>query len=127
MTGFWKQTITPSLSLFASLSTLWCCALPALLVSLGMGAALAGFISAVPWMTALSAHKEALFIGAGLMLVVSSVLQYRGRHAPCPADPLKAKACMRFRALGKWMLVFAWGIYAIGVFFAFFAADIFYG
>ncbi|MGE4313741.1 MAG: hypothetical protein AB7E85_05660 [Pseudobdellovibrionaceae bacterium] len=127
MTGWWKQTLLPSLGLFASLSTLLCCALPALLVSLGMGAALAGFVSAVPWITALSVHKKLLFLGAALMLILASILQYRARHAPCPADPLQAKACMRFRKLGKVTLIFAWIVYGIGFFFAFIAAGLFYG
>ena len=52
--NLYKQTIAPTLSLFSSVGTLLCCALPALLVTLGMGAALAGFVSAVPWITAIS-------------------------------------------------------------------------
>ena len=125
--NLYRQTIAPTLSLFTSLGTLVCCALPALLVTLGMGAALAGFVSAVPWITAISDHKEAVFVGAGVMLALSSLLQWRGRHAPCPADPVKAKACARLRKISWLILGCSILIYAVGFFFAFLAADIFYG
>ena len=124
--SLWQQTILPTLSLFASTGTLLCCALPALLVTLGMGAALAGFVSAVPWITAITDYKLAIFIGAGFMLGLSSVMQWRGRYAPCPADPAKAKACMRLRKISAIITGLSIVIYLIGFFFAFLAADIFY-
>ena len=125
--NLYKQTIAPTLSLFTSVGTLLCCALPALLVTLGMGAALAGFVSAVPWITAISDYKEYVFAGAGIMLAVASFLQWRGRNAPCPADPAKAKACSRLRKVSWFILGFSILIYAIGFFFAFLAADVFFG
>ena len=124
--SLWRQTILPTLSLFASAGTLLCCALPALLVTLGMGAALAGFVSAAPWITAITDYKRAIFIGAGVMLGLSSVMQWRGRYAPCPADPAKAKACMRLRKVSAIITGLSIVIYVVGFFFAFLAADIFY-
>jgi hypothetical protein len=123
----YRQTIAPMLSLFTSVGTLLCCALPALLVTLGMGAALAGFVSAVPWITAVSEYKAYVFVGAGVMLALSAGLQWRGRHAPCPADPLKAKACGRLRKVSWIILGVSVVVYAVGFFFAFLAADLFYG
>lgn len=38
------------LSLFASLGTLVCCALPSLFVLLGLGATLASLLSSAPWL-----------------------------------------------------------------------------
>ena len=125
--SLWRQTILPSLSLFASAGTLICCALPALLVTLGMGAALAGFVGVFPWITALSDYKLWILTGAGLMLAMAATLQCRARHAPCPADPVKAKACMRLRKISWGILIFSILIYLTGFFFAFLAADIFYG
>lgn len=125
--NLYKQTIVPMLSLFTSVGTLLCCALPAMLVTLGMGAALAGFISSVPWITAISDYKKYIFVGAGLMLALSTYLQWRGRNAPCPADPAKAKACSRLRKISWSILVFSILVYLIGFFFAFLAADLFYG
>ncbi len=125
--NMWRQTIAPTLSLFTSTGTLICCALPALLVTLGMGATLAGFVSAVPWVTAISEYKALVFAGAGVMLALSTYLQWRGRNAPCPADPVKAKACARLRKVSWSILIFSILIYFVGFFFAFLAADIFYG
>ena len=124
MSSLWKQTILPGLSLFTSVGTLLCCALPALLVSLGMGAALAGFISAVPWITAISAYQVPLFIVAGLLLAMAGVMQWRARHAPCP-DPAQAKACMRLRMISWIIWAVAAFLYVI-TFFAFVAVYVFF-
>ena len=45
------------LSLFTSLGTLLCCALPSVLVLLGLGATVATVPSSVPWLVKLSHHK----------------------------------------------------------------------
>jgi len=125
--SLWQQTIMPTLSLFTSIGTLLCCALPALLVTLGMGAALAGFVGAVPWITVVSEQKVYVFAGAGVMLALSTLMQWRARNAPCPVDPLKAKACMRLRKASWTILIFSIIVYLVGFFFAFLAADIFFG
>ena len=56
--GLWASLAT----LFASSGTLVCCALPALLVALGAGAALSSLVSAVPQLVWMSENKEALFV-----------------------------------------------------------------
>ena len=127
MNSLYRQTIVPTLSLFTSFGTLICCALPALLVALGMGAALAGLVSAAPWLTVISEYKHYVFVGAGLMLMLSGYLQWRGRNAPCPADVDRAKACSKLRRISWFILGVSVVIYLIGFFFAFLAADIFYG
>ena len=59
------------LSLFASSSTLICCAMPALLVSLGAGATLASLVAIFPKIVWISEHKEVTFLSsAALMLLV---------------------------------------------------------
>ena len=125
--SLWRQTIVPSLSLFTSLGTLVCCALPALLVTLGMGATLAGLISAAPWITAISEYKTAVFAAAGVLLALAAILQWQARNQPCPADPEKAKACARLRRVSWLILGVSVLVYLVGLFFAFFAADIFFG
>ena len=124
--SLWRQTILPSLSLFTSLGTLLCCALPALLVTLGMGAALAGLVGTVPWITAISDYKSIIFVVAGLLILLAATLQWRARHAPCPADPVKAKVCSRLRKLSWLILGMAIFLYVVGFFFAFIAVHIFY-
>jgi hypothetical protein len=108
------------LSVFTSGSTLVCCALPALLVALGAGAALAGLVSAVPQLVWLSEHKLALFSVAGAMLVVAGLVQWRARQAfVCPADPALADACSTTQDMSLWVWWISTAIFCVGAFFAF--------
>lgn len=121
-----RQTLLPVLSLFTSVGTLLCCALPALLVTLGAGAALAGLVSTAPWLVALSKHKAILFGVAGVMLVVAGISRHVARNAPCPVEPEAARACMRLRRTGAWLYRLSVAVYAVGFFFAFVAVEVFY-
>jgi uncharacterized iron-regulated membrane protein len=112
-----------TLTLFSSFGTLLCCALPALLVSIGAGAALASLVSAVPQLVWISEHKIALFIVAGLMLFLSGVSTYLNRRALCPTDPPQAKSCLRVRRISVAVLFVSLAIYATGFYFAFLAVS----
>ncbi len=120
------STLPAFLSLFTSTGTLICCALPAMLVSLGAGAVMAGLVEAVPQITWLGKHKAAVFGVAGVLLALSGAWQWHARSLPCPADKAQADACARARKI-SWIV---WGLsvafYVIGFFFAFLAASIFY-
>ncbi len=113
--GLW----TSVLSVFASSSTLVCCALPALLVALGAGAALSSLVSVFPQVVWLSEHKAGLFVFAGAAMAVSGWLQWRNRSAPCPTDPALRDACLRTRRTSWRLYLFSLAVYAIGVWFAF--------
>jgi len=63
-------------SLFSSFSTLICCALPSVLVLLGMGTAVASLLSAAPWLVSLSRHKIWTFSIAGTLIAASFVVTY---------------------------------------------------
>lgn len=121
-----QQTLLPSLSLFTSVGTLLCCALPALLVTLGAGAALAGLVSTAPWLVALSKYKVITFSVAAVLLVGAGISRYLARNAPCPIEPDAARACARMRRVGAWLYWLSVVVYAIGFFFAFIAAELFY-
>lgn len=110
---------TSVLSLFASAGTLVCCALPALLVALGAGAALSSLVSVFPQVVWLSEHKEGLFVFAGLAMSASGVLQWRNRTAPCPADPVLRSACLRTRRTSLRVYGFSLLVYLVGSWFAF--------
>lgn len=58
-------------SLIGALVATSCCALPTLLVAVGLGGALAGVVSAVPAVTFLSAHKVWVFGIVGALLLAS--------------------------------------------------------
>ncbi len=63
-------------SLFGSFSTLICCALPSVLVLLGMGTAVASILSTAPWLVSLSRHKVWTFSIAGTLIACSFVMTY---------------------------------------------------
>jgi len=109
------------LSLFASTGTLLCCALPSLLVALGLGATMAGLVTAVPQLVWVSQYKGYVFAGSGLMLSLAAYMQYRARNAPCPIDAKQAAACATSRRWSKYILIFSIVIWATGAFFAFLA------
>lgn len=111
------------LTLIASGGTLVCCVLPAVMVALGAGAALAGLVSAVPQLVWLSAHKAAVFGLAAVLLVVSGVLLWRARSLPCPADPALAGACNRLRRVSAVLWSVAAACTAVGAVFAFVLSD----
>lgn len=121
-----RPTLLPLFSLFTSVGTLLCCALPALLVTLGAGAVLAGVVSTVPWLVALSQYKAITFGVAGLMLLAAGVSRYLARNAPCPIEPDAARVCMRLRRVGAWLYWLSVAVYVVGFFFAFIAVEIFY-
>jgi len=100
------------LTLLASTGTLVCCALPIVLVTLGMGAAVASLVSAAPFLVWLSKHKVWVFGFSFLMLAVSGWLLHRGGRR-CPADPALAAACARMRRWNRrvwWGSVAIWGV-----------------
>ena len=126
ISNIFKQFISPSLSLFTSLSTLICCALPTFLVTLGMGASMVSLISLFPWLLVLSEYKIQIFFVAGLLLLISFYLFWKGRNAPCPIDPIQAKMCLKLRFTNLIILIISSTIFIIGFFFAFIAVNIFY-
>lgn len=78
-------------SLFSSFSTLICCALPSVLVLLGMGTTVASLLSAAPWLVSLSRHKIWTFSIAGTLIAASFVVTYAiaprlQRGVVCEAD-----------------------------------------
>ena len=113
--SFWTSVA----SLFATSSTLVCCAIPALLVALGAGAAMSSLVSVFPQVVWLSEHKEGVFVFAGLMMAGSGVLQWRNRNAPCPSDPALKDACQRTRKASFVVYAVSVAFYLIGGWFAF--------
>jgi hypothetical protein len=121
-----KKTILPTLSLFTSLSTLLCCALPALLVTIGAGAALASIVHVTPWLVYLSKYKTYTFLFSALMLILAGYFIYKSRNEPCPIDQEQAMACIRMRKVSLYIYFLSILIFLIGFFFAFVAVKIFY-
>jgi len=114
-----RTIVLELLTILSSFSTLLCCALPALLVSVGAGAVLASVVAVVPQLVWVSEHKLPLFVFGGLMLGLSGVSTYRSRSVPCPVDPAQAKSCMRLRRLSARMFYLSAVMFVTGFFFAF--------
>jgi len=115
-----KGTFLASLvTLFASSSTLICCAFPALLVTIGAGATLSTFISIFPKIVWISEHKIEVFTFAVMMLTISGYMQWRGRMTPCPVDPVLRNACIKTRKVSLIIYGFSLLLFLTGGWFAF--------
>jgi uncharacterized iron-regulated membrane protein len=106
-------------ALVASTGTLLCCVLPAVMVALGAGAALASFVGAVPQLVWMSAHKGLVFGTACVLLGLAGLALWSGRRAPCPADAALARACNRLRSLSAVLYATAVIAFMVGTVFAF--------
>lgn len=118
------QLLWDYLSLFTSLGTLLCCALPSLLVLLGLGATVASFLSAVPWLVTLASHKVWLFAVSGALIAsdflyiywLSPRLNVQGRACSIEDGPTACDAATRISRVALWVGA---GIYAVGFFTAY--------
>ena len=117
--------LTNFLTLFTSMSTLLCCALPALLVSLGLGVVMAGLARNVPGLVWISEHKVGVFVFASLMLTVNGLWLLLNRNAPCPVDPKLRDACINGRKVSKVIYFVSLAMFACGAFFAYVAPRLF--
>jgi mercuric ion transport protein len=111
------------LSLFTSLGTLFCCALPSLLVLVGLGATVATVLSEVPWLVSLSHHKNWVFVVAGSLITGNFIYVYviapklQMNNGACgPNDPAACQTASRFSRIILWCSA---GLYLIGCFTAY--------
>ncbi len=121
MDGVSSSRVSAFFSLFLSTGTLLCCALPAALVTLGMGASLAGLVGAFPAITVISENKDAVFAAAAVMLTLAWVLERRARPLDCPIDQDQAEACETARHRFPAMLAISTFLCVAGAFFAYVA------
>jgi mercuric ion transport protein len=116
-----RSSLLNYFSLFTSLSTLLCCALPSLLVLFGLGASVASMLSFMPWLVTLSRHKQWTFSISGTLIALSFVNMYyvapRVLKIQCRADD--PSACEEASKLSKVLLWASASIYAVGVFVAY--------
>lgn len=107
------------LVLFASAPALICCALPILLVSLGMGSFVAALYGQYfPWLQWFGQHDDLTFgITAAILALAGWALYRPGRT--CPADPELAVACEaahRWNVRFFWVAVIIWGVGAFAAY-----------
>jgi len=115
-----REWLLAYLSLFTSMGTLLCCALPSLLVLVGLGATVASVLSAAPWLVTLSGHKTWVFVIAGALLGGNLAYLYRRGRGPVADSPAcsvdGSNACDTTTRVGRVILWISAGIYAVGVF-----------
>lgn len=105
-------------SLFASLGTLLCCALPSLLVLVGLGATAASILAALPWLVTLSRHKGWVFGISGLLIAANAWYVFRlapawaERRGAC--DPGQEALCAKANRLSRILLLGSAATYLAG-------------
>ncbi len=108
--SFWLQY----LSLFSSVGTLLCCALPSLFILFGLGATVASALSAAPWLVTLSQHKNWTFTVAGVLMAAN--FAYVRAVAPRlqAACDVGDESCARAARINRVLLWVSAGIYLVG-------------
>jgi len=116
-----RSAVLSYFSLFTSLSTLLCCALPSLLVLVGLGASVVSMLSFLPWLVELSRHKQWTFLISGTLIGLSFLNSYyvvpRLGTRECSLDD--PTACADASMLSKTLLWVSAGIYGLGFFVAY--------
>ena len=113
-----RSAVLSYFSLFTSVSTLLCCALPSVLVLAGLGASVASTLSFLPWLVKLSRHKQWTFLVSGVLITLSFLNMYfiapRLRSTEsCDADD--PNACSDASRASKILLWLSAGIYTVGL------------
>lgn len=118
-----KQQRVTILALFTSMSTLLCCGLPIVLVSLGLGTTYAALTDSAPWLVTLGKYKVVTFTIAGILIAGSIWLSYRPSRS-CPTDPQLGAQCSRIDKWNKRLLILAAIAWCSGFFAAYLALPI---
>ncbi|MBK87441.1 MAG: hypothetical protein CMQ44_01155 [Gammaproteobacteria bacterium] len=106
-------------SLFASTSTLICCALPALFVTLGAGASFASLLSVFPFLIVASQYKVQISLAALVMIGLAGYIHYRTARLPCPTDPELGRACLTSRARARYVYYFSVSLFIFASLFTY--------
>ncbi|MEM9622907.1 MAG: hypothetical protein AAF993_14745, partial [Pseudomonadota bacterium] len=100
--------------LLTTSSTLVCCAIPIVLVSLGLGAVVASMASAMPWLVTLSLHKGWVFALSGGLIMLAGWSVFRPGRV-CPTDPVLAAACARADQWNRRAVYVSAGLWLVGL------------
>ncbi len=106
------------LLLFTTSGTLLCCAIPIILVTLGLGASVATLASAAPWIITLSQYKGWMFLSSAILIGLSFWAIHRPGRT-CPTDPVLAAACNRADIWNRRFIMLSGGMWLIGFIAAF--------
>ena len=111
-----KESLLPFFGLFTSISTILCCALPIILVTLGMGAVFASLTASFPFITWLAEKSIYLFVIATILLLIGGYFIFI-KPQSCPADKKLAEMCNKTKTFNKIIWSLSVMILAISFFF----------
>jgi len=111
------------LALFATIPTLFCCALPILFVTLGFGASWAALYASAPFIGMVATHKIWFFAASGLLLLVALWMAFRPGQS-CPADSELAALCNGARKWNRRLILLAVAVWRTGFTAAYLALPI---
>ncbi len=111
-----KESLLPFFGLFTSISTILCCALPIILVTLGMGAVFASLTATFPFVTWLAERSIYLFTIAAILLLIGGYFIFI-KPQICPADKNLADICSKTKKFNKIVWLLSVIILAISFFF----------
>ena len=114
-----ESTRIAIISLFASSSTLICCALPALFVFIGAGASFASLINIFPQLIIISHYKIQISIGTLIILLIAGILIKKSDSLPCPIDTKLRNICLKTRKKSKAMYYISVIIFLSASFFTY--------
>jgi hypothetical protein len=104
-------------TLFITSSTLLCCALPVLLVFLGLGSVAASMQYNIPGLLFLAEHKFWTLGLSALLLLFLAWIIWRPNQQ-CPADPELAQLCIKAKKWNQRIFTLSVAIWFIGFFFS---------
>lgn len=115
------------LGLFTSISSIFCCALPAIFVAIGFGATFVSLINLIPQLIWFSENKNIVFIFGGVMLLINWPLVMQTRVTSCEIDMKEAgdsskglnSICEESKKRSKTIYFLSLVFYATGLLFAF--------
>ncbi|VAW96140.1 hypothetical protein MNBD_GAMMA22-864 [hydrothermal vent metagenome] len=107
-----KEKSITVFTLFTTTGTLLCCALPIILVTLGLGSTVVAMTSTFPFLIVVTQYKIWIFAFSGLMMLISGWFMFRPGRS-CPTDKALADACTTAHKWNKriyWSSVTIWSI-----------------
>lgn len=110
-------------ALLASSGTLVCCALPIILVSVGLGSVLVALNVELTFLNSLAKYKIWIFLFSGGLLLISAWQLYAVRNL-CPADPKLAASCKRIKKWSARLFISAALLWVIGFIAAYIALPV---
>lgn len=112
----YKDYFLPFLGLFTSISTIFCCALPIILVVLGMGAAFASLTANFPFIIWLAERAIYFFSMTAIIIIISGYFIFL-KPQSCPSDKKLAMICQKTQKINKIIWLFSVAILLISLFF----------